>query len=172
MVRAASLTIVLLVALASGSMARAQAPAKPGVQEGVAVKSHHASGTFEVKVTPLPQDEKVAGLALARYAMEKQLKGDLEGTSKAEMMAPVSAVEGSGGAVAVEQVTGTLGGRSGSFTLLHQSTMRKGAGFDIVIKVVPDSGTGQLAGLAGTMKIIIADGKHSYEFDYSLPDAH
>jgi flagellar basal body rod protein FlgG len=131
--------------------------------------ARHASGTFEVKVTPLPKDEKVAGLTVGRYSVEKQIKGDLQGTSKGEMMAPDSAVEGSGGYVAVEQVTGTLAGRSGTFTLLHQGTMRKGAGFDLSIKVVPDSGTGQLAGLAGTMKIIIEGGKHSYEFDYSLP---
>lgn len=170
MARRSGLTAALFASLALGSAAGADTPAKPAAK-GAAAVTRRASGTFEVKVTPLSKDEKVPGLAVGRYGIEKQLKGDLEGTSKAEMMAPESAVEGSGGYVAVEQVTGALNGRSGSFTLLHQGTMRKGAGFDLVIKVVPDSGTGQLAGLSGTMRIIIEGGKHSYEFDYSLPDA-
>lgn len=122
-------------------------------------------------LTPLPADEKVPGLKVQRLSAEKQFKGDLVGTSKAEMMSPESAVEGSGGYVAVERVTGTLAGRSGSFTLLHQGTMRKGAGFDLAIKVIPDSGTEGLTGLAGTMKIAIEGGKHSYQLDYTLPDA-
>jgi hypothetical protein len=163
-------TTVLFVALGLGRAAGADTPVKPAVKQGAPV-THHASGTFEVKVTPLPRDEKVAGLTVGRYASEKQLKGGLAGTSKGEMMAPESAVEGSGGYVAVEQVTGTLDGRRGSFTLIHQGTMKKGAGFDLVIKVVPDSGTGQLSGLSGTMRIIIEGGKHSYEFDYALPAA-
>ena len=79
--------------------------------------------------------------------------------------------KGSGGFVAIEQVSGTLRGRSGSFALLHQGTMKRGADFKLAIVVVPDSGTGQLAGLAGTMSIVIADGKHSYELDYTLPEA-
>jgi hypothetical protein len=133
--------------------------------------TRQAKGTFEVKLTPLPADEKVKGLAVERYSVAKQLAGDLQGSSTAEMMTPKSAVEGSGAYVAVEKVTGTLAGRTGSFLLVHQGTMRKGAGFDLVIKVVPDSATEQLAGLTGTMKIIIEGGKHSYEFDYSLPDA-
>lgn len=164
-------TMVLFVVLGLGQAAGADTPAKPAVKGG-APAMHRASGTFEVKITPLPKDEKVAGLALGRYAVEKQIKGGLQGTSRAEMMAPDSAVEGSGGYVAVEQVTGTLDGRSGAFTLIHQGTMKKGTpGFDLVVKVVPDSGTGQLAGLSGTMRIIIEGGKHSYELDYSLPAA-
>jgi hypothetical protein len=133
--------------------------------------SRHASGTFEVKMTPLPADEKVPGVKVQRLSAEKQFKGDLQGTSRGEMMAPESAVEGSGAYVAVEKVTGTLAGRSGSFLLVHQGTMRKGAGFDLSIKVVPDSATDQLAGLSGTMKIVIEGGTHSYEFDYTLPQA-
>ena len=73
--------------------------------------------------------------------------------------------------MAIERVTGTLKGRSGAFTLLHLGTMKRGRDFNLTIYVVPDSGTGQLTGLAGKMAIIIADGKHSYEFDYTLPDA-
>lgn len=131
----------------------------------------HASGTFEVKVTPLPADEKVAGLTVGRVGVEKRLLGDLEGTSKGEMMTAGPNAEGSGGYVAIEQVDGTLRGRKGTFLLLHQGTMKKNSDFKITIVVVPDSGTGQLAGLTGTMAIVIAGGKHSYEFDYTLPES-
>jgi Protein of unknown function (DUF3224) len=132
--------------------------------------ANQAKGTFEVKVKPLPADEKVEGLTVGRMSIHKQLKGDLEGTSKGEMTTVGTSVPGSAGYVAVEQVTGTLAGRSGSFVLLHQGTM-KGEAFDLAITVVPDSGTGQLEGLAGTMTIIITEGKHSYELDYTLPSA-
>jgi hypothetical protein len=131
----------------------------------------HASGTFEVKVTPLPADEKVAGLTVGRVAVDKRLLGELEGTSKGEMMTAGPNAEGSGGYVAIEQVEGTLRGRKGTFLLLHQGTMKQNSDFKLTIVVVPDSGTGELAGLTGTMAIIIAGGKHSYEFDYTLPEA-
>lgn len=130
----------------------------------------HASGTFAVKVKPLPSDEKVDGLTVGRVALDKQFAGDLEGTSKGEMMTAETSVKGSGGYVAIERVEGTLRGRTGSFALLHQGTMRAGGDFKLSIVVVPDSGTDQRAGLAGTLAIIIAGGKHSYEFDYTLPD--
>jgi hypothetical protein len=136
-----------------------------------AVIMNHAKGTFEVKVKPLSADEKVAGLTVGRLALDKQFAGDLEGTSKGEMMTAETTVEGSGGYVAIERIDGTLAGRKGTFVLLHQGTMKKGGDFKLTIVVVPDSGTGQLAGLAGTLAIIIKDGKHSYEFDYTLPDA-
>ena len=167
-------TAVAMVFIISAGLAMAGAggePSKPAQQGGNTVAGH-ARGTFEVKMAPLPKDEKVPGLALGRFSVEKQLKGDLEGTSKGEMMAPDSPVEGSGAYVAVEQVTGSLKGRRGSFLLVHQGTMKKGVpGFDLSVKVVPDSGTGQLAGLSGTMRIVIEGGKHSYEFEYTLPDA-
>lgn len=131
----------------------------------------HASGTFEVKVKPLPNDEKVDGLTVGRLSLDKQFKGDLEGTSKGEMMAADTSVQGSAGYVAIERVSGTLRGRSGTFVLLHQGTMHRGGDFKLSIVVVPDSGTGQLASLTGTMAIVIMDGKHSYEFDYTLPEA-
>ncbi len=79
-------------------------------------------------------------------------------------------MKGSGGYVAIEPMTVSLKGRSGTFTLIHQATMRQNADFNMSIKVVPDSGTGQLVGLAGTRTIIIEGGKHSYVFDYTLPD--
>ncbi len=73
--------------------------------------------------------------------------------------------------VAIERATGSLKGRKGSFTLVHKGVMQAGSGFDLSIQVVPDSATGDLAGLSGTMQIIIEEGKHSYVFDYALPEA-
>ena len=125
-----------------------------------------AAGTFEVKVTP--QSGGVAGDAVGRFSIDKRIGGDLTGTSKGEMLSAGSPAKGSAGYVAMECVTGTLAGREGSFVLQHTATMHAGAN-QLSIHVVPQSGTGGLAGLSGTFAIIIADGKHSYEFDYELP---
>jgi hypothetical protein len=125
-------------------------------------------GAFEVKLTAQPPDDKSADTTIARYTLDKQFHGDLEGTSKGQMLAASTDEKGSGGYVAIERVTGTLSGRTGSFTLQHSGTMTGGA-FHLEIKVVPDSGTGQLIGLTGSMTIQISpDGKHSY-FTYSVP---
>lgn len=126
----------------------------------------HATGPFEVKLTP--QDDKLDP-TLARMIIDKQFHGDLEGTSKGTMLSAGTAVKGSAGYVAMEIVTGTLHGRSGTFVLQHNATMNRGVP-SLSITVVPDSGTGQLTGLTGTMNIIIAEGKHSYDFSYTLPD--
>jgi len=126
----------------------------------------HASGSFEVKLTPQAPDE-ATGAAIARLLIDKQFHGDIEATSKGQMLAAGTATEGSAGYVAIEQASGTLHGRSGSFVLQHNGTMARGAG-QLLITVVPDSGTGELSGLAGTMTINIVDGKHFYEFDYTL----
>ena len=130
----------------------------------------HAKGTFDVKVTPVAED-KADGSTLGRYSLDKQYHGDLEATAKGEMLTAGSDVKGSGAYVAVERVTGTLNGRKGSFVLVHKGTMGHGS-MHLEVTVVPDSGTDQLTGIAGTLTIIIADGKHSYELDYSLPDSH
>jgi hypothetical protein len=124
-----------------------------------------ASGTFEVKMTP---QESASGVG--RLSLDKQFQGGLEGTSKGEMLAVGTATEGSAGYVAMEQVTGTLDGRTGSFALQHSGTMTRGAP-QLSVTVVPDSGTGQLIGLSGKMTINIVDGKHLYEFDYTIPEA-
>ena len=126
-----------------------------------------ARGTFEVRVTPLPADATVDGLAIGRLAFDKQFVGDLDGTSKGEMMTAATGVEGSRGYVAIERVVGTLHGRTGSFALLHQGTMKRGGDFTLRVVVVPDSGTDQLAGLTGTMAIVVKDGTHSYALEYS-----
>lgn len=130
--------------------------------------SEHARGTFEVKVTPLPPDDPSADALLGRMSIDKQLHGDLEGTSKGQMLTAGTAVKGSAGYVAIEKVTGTLRGRRGSFILQHSGTMNRGVP-ELLVKVVPDSGTEQLANLTGTFTIIIEGGKHSYDFEYSLP---
>lgn len=125
-----------------------------------------ANGTFEVKMTP----QTSADSAVGRYALDKQFHGDLEGTSQGEMLAVQTAVDGSAGYVAMERVTATLKGRKGTFALQHSGTMTRGAP-QLSITVVPDSGTGGLAGISGKMEITIADGKHFYSFDYNVAPA-
>jgi hypothetical protein len=129
----------------------------------------HASGTFEVKVMP-QADEQAAEAPFGRLTVDKQLHGDLEGIGKGQMLAFGTGAKGSTGAyVALEKVSGTLKGRTGTFVLQHSGTMTRGE-MHFTITVVPDSATGQLTGLAGKMNIIITDGKHSYDFDYTLPE--
>lgn len=126
------------------------------------------SGTFEVKLQPL--DSYAQGkdqIAIRRMSIDKQFKGALSATSMGEMLSAMTPVEGSAGYVAIEQVTGTLGDKSGSFVLQHFGTMNKGKD-RLVLEVVPDSGTGELAGLSGKMKINIESGQHNYEFEYEL----
>jgi hypothetical protein len=131
----------------------------------------HATGTFEVKIDPQPADEKGGGPAIGRMLLDKQFHGDLEATSKGTMLAAgTGAKDSSGGYVALEIVSGTLKSRTGTFVLQHSATMNRGVP-QLSITVVPDSATGQLTGLAGKMNIIIiTDGKHSYDFEYTLPE--
>jgi hypothetical protein len=125
-----------------------------------------ASGTFAVKVSPQAPDEGDTS-GVGRLLLDKQFQGDLNGSSKGQMLAVSCAVEGSAGYVAMEQVTGTLQGKSGGFALQHFGKMTRGTP-ELNVTVVPDSGTGELAGLSGRMEIIITEGKHSYEFEYEL----
>lgn len=127
-----------------------------------------ASGPFEVKLTPQPQ-EPGGDASLGRMTIDKQFHGDLEATSKGQMLTAGTSVKGSAGYVAIEKVGGSLHGRSGTFALQHTGTMTRGAP-QLTITVVPDSGTDQLAGLAGKMTINISDGKHYYEFEYALAE--
>jgi hypothetical protein len=133
-------------------------------------RMNHASGTFEVKVIPQEPDEKVGDPTVGRMSIDKQFRGDLEATSKGQMLAAVTDVKGSAGYVAIERVNGALHGLSGTFALQHSGTMTRGDA-QLSINVVPDSGTGQLAGLAGKMTINIVDGKHLYDFEYTLAQA-
>ena len=125
-----------------------------------------ARGTFDVKVTPQAADD-AAGGPFGRLFLDKQFHGDLEGGSKGQMLASGTGKDGSGAYVALELISGTLNGRRGSFVLQHNGTMTKGAP-KLIVTVVPDSGTDELTGLAGTMTIVIAEGKHSYVFAYTL----
>ena len=128
----------------------------------------HATGPFEVKLTP--QDDKIDP-ELGRMTIDKQFHGDLEATSKGQMLTGGSNPRVSAVYVAVEKVTGTLKGRKGTFILHHTGIMDQGKP-DLSISVAPGSGTGELAGIAGKMNIIIAEGgKHSYDFEYTLPEA-
>jgi hypothetical protein len=138
--------------------------------QGEKTVAHHAKGSFEVTVTQQGAEDKAEGSTLGRWSGEKKFHGDLEGTSELQMLTAGTNVKGSAGYVAMERVTGTLEGRQGSFVLQHSGTMNRGA-LQLSVSVVPDSGTGQLEGIGGTMTIKIeAGGKHFYEFDYTLPE--
>jgi hypothetical protein len=158
--------ICLCLALAALGQAQ-NPPAAQGTPAKEKVVTSHASGTFDVKLAPQPED---ADTGLARMSIDKQFHGDLEGASKGIMLASsATIVKGSGGYVAMERVTGTLKGRTGGFVLQHSGTMTRGTP-QLSVTVVPDSGTGQLEGITGTLTIKIDAGKHSYEFDYTLPE--
>jgi len=132
-----------------------------------------ATGDFIAKVLPDGTVDKAGGASLGRMTIDKQFRGDLEGTSKGRMLTAMTDGKGSAGYVPIARVTGTLRGRSGSFLLQHNATMSSAGGPVQSITVLSDSGTGQLVGLAAKMTIIIAaDGKHSYDFEYTLPEAH
>lgn len=133
--------------------------------------THLSAGTFDVKMTPLPADAAAAGDTIGRMLLDKKYHGSLDATGKGQMLAMRTPVEGSAGYVAMELVIGKLDGRSGSFVLQHSGTMNRGAP-TLTLTVMPDSGTGELAGLSGSMAIDIAGGKHSYRFDYSLAKAN
>jgi hypothetical protein len=129
--------------------------------------TNRADGTFEVELTPQPATDAAVGAMISRMSIDKRFHGDLEAVSKGQMLAVGTGVEGSAGYVAIEEVSGRLHGRSGTFLLQHSGTMTRGAPH-LSVTVVPDSGTDQLAGLAGAMGILIDEGKHSYEFEYTL----
>jgi hypothetical protein len=125
----------------------------------------HATGAFTVDVRPLTP---APAEGLSRLSINKQLQGDLEATSQGEMLGGGDYKQGEAGYVAIELVTGTLGGHSGAFALQHFATMNAGSS-NMQIVVVPGSGSGELAGISGTFAIRIEDGQHFYDFDYTLP---
>ena len=127
-----------------------------------------AHGLFDVKLTPQPLAHAGDDSGLGRMSIDKQFHGALDATSEGEMLSAATGVKGSAGYVAIERVSGTLGGRRGTFVLQHNATMNRGVP-RLAISVVPDSGTDDLTGLTGTMTIEIAKGQHSYTFDYTLP---
>jgi hypothetical protein len=126
-----------------------------------------ASGTFDVKLTPQALADTAADKTLGRMTIDKTYRGDLEGTANGEMLTALTSIKGSAGYVAIERISGTLQGRKGAFVLQHTGTMIRGAQ-SLTVTVVPDSGTGDLAGLSGKMDIKIDQGKHFYEFAYTI----
>lgn len=165
-----TIALACLLALAPGTMPFAQPPSPAHSAPKKEIPVIRATGAFDVKLNPLEAYNKTENAGLGRMSIDKVFKGDLEATSQGEMLNAIGSVKGSAGYVAMERVTGKLNGRSGSFVLQHTGTMNRGAR-QLSVTVVPDSGTGQLAGLSGRMDIIITDGKHSYEFDYTLAEA-
>jgi len=133
--------------------------------------NQQAKGEFTVKTTPQAWSESSQGAvtdhSLGRFLLDKQYHGDLEATAEGQMLTAGSPQKGSAAYVAVERVNGTLQGRKGSFMLTHSGTMNKGD-LHLLITIVPDSGAEELAGIAGTLSIQIADGKHHYELAYTL----
>jgi hypothetical protein len=169
------LPVILLVAVSAfGSLAfqpltilvtSASAQSDPQKESNMTIR---VTGPFDVKVTP--QDDNTGDPLLGRMLLDKQYHGDLEATGKGQMLTAGTEVKGSGAYVAIEKVSGTLKGRAGTFALQHMGTMTRSAP-ELTITVVPDSGTGELKGISGKMKIIIAEGgKHSYDFEYTLPE--
>jgi hypothetical protein len=129
-----------------------------------------ATGPFEVSLMPLTVENQPGDRnSLGRMSIEKQYHGDLEGTGAGQMLTGGTAIKTSAAYVAIEQVTGSLKGRKGSFILQHTGTMNRGTP-SLAIIIVPDSGTDQLEGLNGTMAIKIEAGKHSYQLDYTFSD--
>jgi hypothetical protein len=158
-------TIALRLAAAAsliGTLSAADYPTNPDT-----IVTTRATGTFDVKITPQATDTPTEGSPLGRLSIDKQFHGDLEGTSKGEMLTAGTAIKNSAVYVAVERVTGTLHGKTGTFALHHTGIMNRG-GQSLTITVVPDSGTGELTGISGTLSIEIANGKHSYVFEYAL----
>ncbi|HEY4839181.1 MAG TPA: DUF3224 domain-containing protein [Candidatus Acidoferrales bacterium] len=167
--RAKIVTIIIFAAL-TFTVSIAQTKTNPSTTSQKAANvSKHATGTFDVKLS-VQTDDKVGDPSVGRMSIDKVFHGDLEATSKGQMLSTITEVKGSAGYVAIERVTGTLQGHAGSFSLQHNATMNRGVP-ELNVIVIPDSGTGQLVGLTGKLNIIITDGKHSYEFDYTLPDS-
>ncbi len=130
---------------------------------------HHVTGTFEVTVNPQAPYDTTGGVTLGRVTINKTFHGALEATSVVEMLSAMSSVKGSAGYVAIERVVGTLDGHPGSFVLQHSGTMTRGEP-QLAVSIVPDSGTGELKGIAGKMTIDIVGGKHLFTLDYRLGD--
>lgn len=167
--RAAVILASAWLSICVASAVHAQ-PISPNLDAQKEAPATHARGSFDVKLHPQAMADSATSAALGRMSADKQFHGDLEATSKGEMLAAQTSVKGSAGYVALEVVSGALHGRTGTFVLQHSGTMTRGAQ-QLSVTVVPDSGTGQLVGLAGRMAINITDGKHSYDFEYTLAAA-
>lgn len=130
----------------------------------------NAKGTFALTMHGEPPYDVVEGVSLARVRFDKRFQGALDATSVVHMIGARTPVDGSAGYVALERVTGVLAGKSGSFVLQHSGTMNRGAA-SLMVTVVADSGTGDLKGLSGSMRIEVKEGQHFYDFDYEVPSS-
>jgi hypothetical protein len=158
----AVVSLLLAVVTTAGPMAQPAPPAPKGTPV-----TKHAAGTFDVKILP-QKDEGIGDALISRMTIDKQYHGDLVGTGLGQMLAGMGEMKDSGAYVAIERVKGTVHGRTGSFAVHHVGVMDRGAQH-LVITVIPDSGTGELAGITGTMTIEIKGGAHYYTLDYALP---
>lgn len=132
------------------------------------MKSNTITGKFTVSLAPIDgYATGQHGINLGRMSIDKQFTGSLTATSQGEMLSAMTPTQGSAGYVAIEQVIGELEGKKGSFVLQHFGTMDKGQD-SLILNVIPDSGTDELEGLAGSMKIRIEKGVHYYDFEYVL----
>jgi hypothetical protein len=157
---------VLIVLAVLASLAEGCVSIAPDAKGATAMS--RATGTFEVKLAPQEASAEGQQAAVGRMSIDKQFSGDLVGSSKGEMLMVQTAVKGSAGYVALERVTGTLAGRSGTFLLQHTGLMAQGTP-SLTVTVIPDSGTADLVGLSGSMNIDLSTGAHLYTFDYTLP---
>lgn len=158
-----------ILLLAAASLVAGQQTNATSHERTARSMTQHAEGSFDVKNTQLTADGGTANTAIGRYALDKQYHGGLEATAKGEMLGAGSPATGTAGYVALEEVSGTLNGRKGGFALQHFGTM-EGGKFELKIVIVPGSGTGDLAGIAGSATFNIAAGKHTYALDYTLPE--
>jgi len=150
----------------SGWMGHAQSgTATPNRNAGVTM---HATGTFVVKMAPAEASAIGQQAGIGRMTIDKTFSGMLEGTSQGEMLTAGTEATGAGAYVALERITGSIDSHKGEFLLMHDGTMLKNSPGAWHVVIVPNSGTGELAGIAGKMTIIIAGGKHSYEFAYTI----
>ncbi|HET7843808.1 MAG TPA: DUF3224 domain-containing protein [Xanthomonadales bacterium] len=158
-------SLAIVAALAAAATTSSLAEEKP--------VTHVAEGPFEVEVIPQPRDAAHAAIAIDRLLLEKRYRGALDASGRGQMLGVHGEVETSGGYVAIERVDGTLDGRRGAFALQHSGTMTKATGYALDVAIVPDSGTGELTGIAGRLTIRIAPGgAHAYRLDYTLPDTN
>jgi hypothetical protein len=166
---ALSIGIVLLALCTCTQAGTTKHPETDPANKESSAMTQHATGTFDVKLVPLAADAHDGKSPVARMSNDKVFLGDIEGTSQGQMLMIGTPVQGSAAYVSIEVISGKLQGRSGSFALQHNGIMTRGVG-ELAVTVVPDSGTGELAGLAGRFNIRIESGVHYYDLDYTLPE--
>ena len=123
-----------------------------------------ARGSFVVSRKP-EAESTVGEISFGRYSLSKTFEGDLKATSTVDMLSAGSSVTWAGVYVALECIDGTLGGKRGSFLMVHRGLWTQDSG-DLVLTVVPGCATGELRGLEGTMTIRFEGEDHFYEMDY------